>query len=48
MRKNDFFPNNFSVVVGEQMWWKYYVFMYVNIKIIPVETIPGMRYVIVS
>jgi hypothetical protein len=25
------------------MWWKYYVFMYANGKMRPVETIPGMQ-----
>jgi hypothetical protein len=28
--------------VGGRMWWKYYVRMYENGKIRPVETIPGM------
>jgi hypothetical protein len=28
--------------VGGGIWWKYYVLMYVNEKIRPVETIPGM------
>jgi hypothetical protein len=28
--------------VGGWIWFKYYVHMYVNEKIIPVETIPGM------
>jgi hypothetical protein len=26
------------------MWWKYYLLIYVNGKMRPVETIPGMGY----
>jgi hypothetical protein len=34
------------MVVGDQKWWKYYVFMYVTIKMRPVESMPGMRDVV--
>jgi hypothetical protein len=27
---------------GEQLWWKYYILMYENGKMRPVETISGM------
>jgi hypothetical protein len=28
--------------IGGRIWWQYYVFMYVNGKMRPVETNPGM------
>jgi hypothetical protein len=39
---------NYSMVVADQKWWKCYVFMYVTIKMRSVETMPGMRDIIIE
>jgi hypothetical protein len=36
------------MVVGDKKWWKYFVFMYVTIKMRLVETMLGMRDVILE